>query len=103
VLLNRTTHPSCCLLPRSAKAWPTRCYGPRGIRINAIAPGPILTADGIGAAPSLVRNHVAEMLPFRRLGEASEVARVAAWLLSDAASFVTGTTIPIDGGKLAAS
>jgi NAD(P)-dependent dehydrogenase (short-subunit alcohol dehydrogenase family) len=76
-------------------------YGPRGIRVNAVAPGPILTEGGIGAAPAEVRERVAQMLPIKRLGAPGEVAQVAAWLLSDAASFVNGVTVSIDGGKLA--
>jgi NAD(P)-dependent dehydrogenase (short-subunit alcohol dehydrogenase family) len=76
-------------------------YGPKGIRINAVAPGPILTEGGIGGAPADVRERVAQMLPLRRIGSPVEVAHVAAWLLSDAASFVNGVTVSIDGGKLA--
>jgi NAD(P)-dependent dehydrogenase (short-subunit alcohol dehydrogenase family) len=76
-------------------------YGPKGIRINAVAPGPILTEGGIGAAPAEVRERVAQMLPLKRIGSPVEVAHVAAWLLSDAASFVNGVTVSIDGGKLA--
>jgi NAD(P)-dependent dehydrogenase (short-subunit alcohol dehydrogenase family) len=76
-------------------------YGPLGIRVNAVAPGPILTEGGIGAAPAEVQRKVAQMLPLKRLGTAVEVARVAAFLLSDAAAFVNGAVVPIDGGKLA--
>jgi NAD(P)-dependent dehydrogenase (short-subunit alcohol dehydrogenase family) len=76
-------------------------YGPKGIRVNAIAPGPILTRDGIGGAPIEVQQQVAGMLPLKRLGTPDEVAELAAWLLSDAASFVNGATVSIDGGKLA--
>jgi NAD(P)-dependent dehydrogenase (short-subunit alcohol dehydrogenase family) len=76
-------------------------YGPRGIRVNAVAPGPILTQAGIGAAPAEVRERVAQLLPLRRLGAPGEVAQVVAWLLSDAASFVNGVAVSIDGGKLA--
>jgi NAD(P)-dependent dehydrogenase (short-subunit alcohol dehydrogenase family) len=76
-------------------------YGPKGVRVNAIAPGPILTADGIGAAPAEVQEQVAQMLPLKRLGTPREVAELAAWLLSDDASFVNGATVSIDGGKLA--
>jgi NAD(P)-dependent dehydrogenase (short-subunit alcohol dehydrogenase family) len=76
-------------------------YGPKGIRVNAVAPGPILTDGGIGAAPAEVQRHVAQMLPLKRLGTAVEVARVAAFLLSDEAAFVNGAVVPIDGGKLA--
>jgi NAD(P)-dependent dehydrogenase (short-subunit alcohol dehydrogenase family) len=76
-------------------------YGPKGVRVNAIAPGPILTEGGIGAAPAEIRQEVAQALPLRRLGTPAEVAELAAWLLSDVASFVNGATISIDGGKLA--
>jgi NAD(P)-dependent dehydrogenase (short-subunit alcohol dehydrogenase family) len=76
-------------------------YGPKGVRVNAMAPGPILTEDGIGAAPAEIRQRVAQALPLRRLGTPNEVAELGAWLLSDAASFVNGATISIDGGKLA--
>jgi NAD(P)-dependent dehydrogenase (short-subunit alcohol dehydrogenase family) len=76
-------------------------YGSKGIRVNAVAPGPILTDGGIGAAPAEVQRQVAQMLPLKRLGAAVEVARVAAFLLSDAAAFVNGAVVPIDGGKLA--
>jgi NAD(P)-dependent dehydrogenase (short-subunit alcohol dehydrogenase family) len=76
-------------------------YGPKGVRVNAIAPGPVLTEGGIGAAPAQVREQAAEMLPLKRLGTPDEIAQLAAWLLSDAASFVNGATILIDGGKLA--
>jgi NAD(P)-dependent dehydrogenase (short-subunit alcohol dehydrogenase family) len=76
-------------------------YGPKGIRVNAIAPGPILTDGGIGAAPPAVQEQVAQRLPVKRLGTTEEVAKAAAWLLSDASSFVNGATLSIDGGKLA--
>jgi len=76
-------------------------YGPKGIRVNAVAPGPILTDGGIGAAPAEVQQRVAQMLPLKRLGASVEVASVAAFLLSDAAAFVNGAVVPVDGGKLA--
>jgi NAD(P)-dependent dehydrogenase (short-subunit alcohol dehydrogenase family) len=76
-------------------------YGPKGVRVNAIAPGPVLTEGGIGGAPTEVQQRVALTLPLRRLGAPDEIAELAAWLLSDAASFVNGAAISIDGGKLA--
>jgi NAD(P)-dependent dehydrogenase (short-subunit alcohol dehydrogenase family) len=78
-------------------------YGPKGIRVNAVAPGPILTERGIGTAPAEVQEQVAQRLPIKRLGTPEEVAHAAAWLLSDASSFVNGATLSIDGGKLAGS
>ncbi len=74
-------------------------YAEQNVRVNAIAPGPILT-DRLMNAPSEGREQVARAVPLRRLGQPEEVAAVAVWLCSDQASFVTGTVIPIDGGKL---
>jgi NAD(P)-dependent dehydrogenase (short-subunit alcohol dehydrogenase family) len=72
--------------------------GADGIRINSIAPGGIATpmADLI-AEP--VRAEVARVTPLRRLGVPREVAQVALFLASDAASFVTGEVIVVDGGR----
>ncbi|HKA94955.1 MAG TPA: glucose 1-dehydrogenase [Streptosporangiaceae bacterium] len=75
-------------------------YGEQGIRVNAIAPGPILTR-GLQRADDAVRWRLGGSLPLHRLGQPEEVAATAAWLCSDQASFITGATIPIDGGKLA--
>jgi NAD(P)-dependent dehydrogenase (short-subunit alcohol dehydrogenase family) len=48
-----------------------------------------------------VQERVAQLLPIDRLGTPGEVAQAAAWLLSDSSGFVTGSTLSIDGGKLA--
>jgi len=77
-------------------------YGSQGIRVNAIAPGPILTHH-LAHAEDAVRARIGRNLPLHRLGQPNEVAAAAAWLCSDQASFITGATIPIDGGKLAGS
>ena len=77
-------------------------YGAQGIRINAIAPGPIFTHN-LARADDAARARIGGHLPLHRLGQPEEVAATAAWLCSDQASFITGTTIPIDGGKLAGS
>jgi len=78
-------------------------YGPRGIRAVAVAPGAIWTpilrgvyeGDGDGAAA--IRNLTAGT-PARRIGEPEEVANVVSFVVSDAAAFMTGTTVTIDGG-----
>lgn len=76
-------------------------YADKGIRINAIAPGPILT-EVLAAAPQDIVDRIATSIPMRRVGRMEEVAAAAVWLCSDQAAFVTGATLPIDGGMLAA-
>ena len=73
-------------------------YAQLNIRVNAIAPGPILV-DRLKQVKN--RDQVALAVPIRRIGEPEEVAYTAAWLCSEQASFITGATIPIDGGRLA--
>ncbi|MEU2349571.1 SDR family NAD(P)-dependent oxidoreductase [Modestobacter sp. NPDC049651] len=82
-------------------------YGPDGIRVNAICPGYIDT--GLGrrgptldeeqfAAATAVREKAAGMQPLGRQAQPAEVAAVALFLASDAASFMTGSIVPVDGG-----
>ena len=75
-------------------------YAARNIRVNAIAPGPILT-EQLERAGEAAQQSAAQAVPMRRVGRPEEVAATVLWLCSDAASFLTGTTIPLDGGKLA--
>ena len=75
-------------------------YAALGVRVNAIAPGPILT-DHLRWAGPAAQQVVANAVPMRRIGQPDEVAAAAVWLCSDAASFVTGATLQIDGGRLA--
>jgi NAD(P)-dependent dehydrogenase (short-subunit alcohol dehydrogenase family) len=73
---------------------------PRGIRVNAVAPGFILTAlnaDSLGT-PTEVRAAVEADTPAGRIGAVGEIAPAVAYLASDAASFVQGATLVIDGG-----
>ena len=78
-------------------------YAKRGIRINAIAPGPIDTGmpERGTANREALDNYISTFVPMDRMGTATEVAEAVVWLCSDAAGFVTGTTLAIDGGYLA--
>ena len=74
--------------------------GPDGIRVNAVAPGLVLTPMAyVGRdnfdelAPAFAERH-----PLRRLGEPGDIAGPVAFLLSDAAAWITGQTIVVDGG-----
>jgi NAD(P)-dependent dehydrogenase (short-subunit alcohol dehydrogenase family) len=76
-----------------------REVGPDGIRVNAVAPGLIDTEiheplGGSDRYPPIVRE-----TPLGRVGTAEEVAEAILWLLSDAASFVTGTVLEVSGGR----
>ncbi len=75
-------------------------YAGKGIRINAVCPSVINTpmADRTFAKFPKFERGIKNMNPSHRLGEAAEVAEAVAWLCSDAASFVTGAALPIDGG-----
>ncbi|MGH3439565.1 MAG: SDR family NAD(P)-dependent oxidoreductase [Sciscionella sp.] len=75
-------------------------YADAGIRVNALAPGPILT-ENLRHAGEAAQQLAARAMPMKRIGQPSEVADAAVWLCSQASAFITGTTLPIDGGKLA--
>jgi NAD(P)-dependent dehydrogenase (short-subunit alcohol dehydrogenase family) len=75
-------------------------YADRGIRVNVVAPGPILTYH-LEAAGEEAQRRAGEASPMRRVGRSEEVADVVLWLCSDQSSYVTGATIPIDGGQSA--
>jgi 3-oxoacyl-[acyl-carrier protein] reductase len=80
-------------------------FGPRGVRVVSLLPYRVLTdrtrelwAAG-GDADDLARRE-AEHIPLRRVGEPAEFGRVAAFLLSPAASYLTGLSVPVDGGAM---
>jgi NAD(P)-dependent dehydrogenase (short-subunit alcohol dehydrogenase family) len=75
-------------------------YADRNIRVNVVAPGPILTHHLQQAGPEAQRL-AGQSAPMGRVGRPSEVADVVLWLCSGRASYVTGATVPIDGGQLA--
>jgi 3-oxoacyl-[acyl-carrier protein] reductase len=81
--------------------------GPRGIRVNGLLPGRIGTErvaelDALQPDPVAAQASAAERIPLRRDGEPSEFGRAAAFLLSPAASFVSGAMLPVDGGVMRA-
>jgi NAD(P)-dependent dehydrogenase (short-subunit alcohol dehydrogenase family) len=73
-------------------------YGRDGIRANAIAPGFILTETATTQVPADVRVRLAEANPTRRLGTPDDIARVVVFLCSDAAAYVNGQVVHVDGG-----
>lgn len=74
-----------------------------GIRVNAVAPGTIATelASKAVLTSDEARNKILGRTPMKRLGQPSEVAHVVAFLASDAASYITGEVITVDGGRMA--
>ena len=81
-------------------------YAKTGIRINAVCPGPIRTGlkDWSRFGPEAEAIHEARAIarvPVGRIGGPEEVAEASAWLCSDAASYVTGHSLVVDGGEVA--
>jgi hypothetical protein len=80
-------------------------HGPVGVRINGLLPVRIATDrvrefDALSGDPDEVRTRESEHIPLRRYGEPQEFGQVAAFLLSPAASYITGAMIPVDGGAI---
>ncbi|ADO74262.1 SDR family oxidoreductase [Stigmatella aurantiaca] len=75
-------------------------WGGAGVRINSIVPGPIDDTEGMRRlAPSeSSRQRIAEALPLRRMGTQADIAQLALFLVSDAASYITGSMMVCDGG-----
>lgn len=75
-------------------------YADQGIRVNVVAPGPILTHH-LEAAGEEAQRLAGLSTPMGRVGQSAEVADAVLWLCSEQSSFITGVTIPIDGGQIA--
>jgi NAD(P)-dependent dehydrogenase (short-subunit alcohol dehydrogenase family) len=74
----------------------------KGIRVNAVAPGTVATELAARAVLTSeeAKARILSRTPMKRLGEPSEIADVVAWLVSDAASYVTGEIVTVDGGRM---
>ncbi|MEU7998681.1 SDR family oxidoreductase [Micromonospora sp. NPDC049060] len=80
-------------------------YGPRGVRVVGLLPGRIMTDRNVElfaatGDPDRARAEAEAAIPLRRIGAPDEFGRVAAFVLSPAASYLTGVTVPVDGGVL---
>ncbi len=74
--------------------------GPEGVRVNAVAPGYTDTDMNRNAlAQPSFRERMEGMTPLRRIGAPEEIAEAAAWLISPAAAFVTGSVVTVSGGR----
>jgi NAD(P)-dependent dehydrogenase (short-subunit alcohol dehydrogenase family) len=76
--------------------------GPRGIRVNAIAPGSVPTPATTGFVTAEQYEERAKHIPLRRNGTPEDVAKAVSFLLSDDAAFINGAMLAIDGGIIAA-
>ncbi|MFC4021205.1 SDR family NAD(P)-dependent oxidoreductase [Micromonospora sp. GCM10011542] len=80
------------------KSWAAE-YGPSGVRVNAVSPGPTRTSGTSGMGDDL--DQLAAQAPAGRPGSAEEIAEAIAFLATDRASFVHGAVLPVDGGRVA--
>lgn len=80
------------------QAWAAE-FGSAGVTVNSVAPGPIRTPGTAGMGEVL--DYVAKSLPAGRVGTVGEVAAAVGFLASDQAAYVNGTTLAVDGGRVA--
>jgi NAD(P)-dependent dehydrogenase (short-subunit alcohol dehydrogenase family) len=78
-----------------ARSWAAE-FGPRGVRVNAIAPGVVRTPINAGADAAL--EALTSRTPVGRVGTPDDIARAVAWVVSDRADFVQGAVLAVDGG-----
>jgi NAD(P)-dependent dehydrogenase (short-subunit alcohol dehydrogenase family) len=77
--------------------------GPRKVRVNALAPGSIPTPGAVAITPQSEYERRAVTIPLRRLGHEDDATQASLFLLSDAASFISGDILHVDGGVLASA
>ena len=89
------------MLAPAALAEPGWSGALRGVRVNAIIPGPIDGTEGMArlAPDEKSRKRVEQSVPLGRMGVPQDIANAALFLVSDAASYVTGVILPVDGGQ----
>jgi NAD(P)-dependent dehydrogenase (short-subunit alcohol dehydrogenase family) len=75
-------------------------WGARGIRVNAIMPGVFLTEATANYSPRYQKAIIDARVPLGRLGDPDEIATTVVFLASDAAGYITGVALPVDGGTL---
>ena len=80
------------------KSWAAE-FGPAGVRVNAVSPGPTRTEGTAGMGDAL--DQLAAAAPAGRAGQPEEIAAAITFLVTDQASFVHGVVLPVDGGRLA--
>ncbi len=75
-------------------------WGPAGVRINSISPGPIADTEGMRrlAPDEAIAERYRKSVPLQRFGSAEEIGQAALFLSSDAAQYVSGVVLPVDGG-----
>jgi len=75
-------------------------WGPHSIRVNSIAPGPIAETEGLAKLlPSVAADAATRNIPLQRMGSILDIEQATIFLASDAASFITGQIIVVDGGE----
>jgi len=76
-------------------------WGPDGIRVNSIVPGPIDDTEGMKrlAASAEVKNTLLASIPLRRLGGKDDIAELALFLASESSAYISGTVMVCDGGQ----
>jgi NAD(P)-dependent dehydrogenase (short-subunit alcohol dehydrogenase family) len=77
-----------------------RELGPRGIRVNAVAPGPTDTEATRKVVPDVIRDQIVGSMPLSRMGEVSDMVGACLFLLSDESAWITGQILAVDGGQI---
>ena len=79
-------------------------WGRYGIRVNGIAPGPIEDTEGMQRlVPQLIKDRLRKTIPLGRFGRIADIETAAVFICSDAASYISGTVLVVDGGQWLAS